>query len=76
MDQLFDWGNRNLEQTLIQRRLEEQAIVEQAARVARARQAAVAGGGKPNLDPVIESNLLAEDGEFLITENDNNLIQE
>lgn len=49
MDQLFDWGNRNPEQRAEQRRLEMDAVYEQAVRMAQARNrggtAAVAGGG-------------------------------
>lgn len=47
-NQLFDWGNRSSEQAAIQRKLEEQALYEQAVRMAQAKQRAgqaVAGGG-------------------------------
>ena len=51
MDQLFDWGNRNPEQRAEQRRLEMDAIYEQAVRMAQARNRAgnapgAVGGGK------------------------------
>ena len=53
MDQLFDWGNRNPEQRAEQRRLEMDAVYEQAVRMAQAQNragnapgaAGVAGGG-------------------------------
>jgi hypothetical protein len=54
-NQLFDWGNRSSEQAAIQRKLEEQALYEQAVRMAQAKQRAgqaVAGGGGGGGDPL------------------------
>ena len=65
MDQLFDWGNRNPEQRAEQRRLEMDAVYEQAVRMAQSRAgqapgaAGVAGGGG---DPLTGLYGVAADG--------------
>lgn len=50
MDQLFDWGNRTPDQRAAQRRLEMDAIYEQAVRMAMVAQTGgVGGGSKKNI---------------------------
>ena len=63
--ELFDWGNRTPQQGALQRRLEELALVEQAAAWIRAKQAkggAVGGGNSQNLAPDPSLNNYVETG--------------